>query len=266
MLERLITALVGLVLFFIIMFSDKLILTLAIAVIAIIALMEAYNAYGYKKYKVFFAFSVLSCLLFAFGDFYDPDTILILLFSVLLISVILLITEYGQNNTKDVFTIIFFTLMIPFVFSTIGYIRRLPNGIFYVWLPFITSWCTDSAAYFIGNFFGRNKLCEKISPKKTIEGALGGIFGSVIGCLIFAAIMTFSFKQSVNYFNLIILALLASILSQLGDLFASCIKRENNIKDFGNIMPGHGGILDRFDSLLLTIPFVYIFIRIFPII
>ena len=126
-----------------------------------------------------------------------------------------------------------------------------------VWLIFIIAFATDIMAYFTGYLFGKHKLIPKVSPKKTIEGSVGGILGSTIGCLLFA-----------YYFNLslpimAVLGLLGSVIAQFGDLFASSIKRYVGIKDYGKLIPGHGGVLDRFDSVILVAPFVYFMLSLF---
>ena len=124
-----------------------------------------------------------------------------------------------------------------------------------IWLVVLTAFGTDIFAYFTGYLFGKHKLCPAISPKKTIEGAIGGVFGSVI--LSFAFIMII---QPDLLFHAIVIGVLGSIISQFGDLTASIIKRKIGIKDYGNLIPGHGGVLDRFDSVLFTAPFVYYYI------
>lgn len=125
-------------------------------------------------------------------------------------------------------------------------IDELGKG-FLLWLVAITAFCTDIFAYFTGVFFGKKKLAPKLSPKKTIEGSLGGIAGAVVSTLILALIVKEPFFP-----HLLILGILASIMGQLGDLTASAFKRKMGIKDYGNLIPGHGGILDRFDSILFT--------------
>ena len=167
--------------------------------------------------------------------------------------------EKGDFTSKDAATLVFFTLAIPLIFSMLRYIRNMEKGNLLVWLPFIVSWLTDTFAYFSGRFFGKTKLCEKISPKKTVEGAIGGVIGAVAGCVVFGIVA----DTALPMFFLVPFGMSGSVLSQMGDLFASCIKREYGIKDFGNIMPGHGGVLDRFDSLLLTIPYTYILLSLF---
>ena len=126
------------------------------------------------------------------------------------------------------------------------------KGSVYIWLVFIFAWVTDTSAYFSGYFFGKRKLIPEISPKKTVEGAIGGIIGTVIFTFCFAI-----FAGEENPFYFIPLAVIGSVVSQLGDLFASAIKRRYNVKDYGNLIPGHGGVLDRFDSILFTAPLTY---------
>ena len=126
-----------------------------------------------------------------------------------------------------------------------------------VWLVVITAFGTDICAYFAGVTMGKHKLCPVISPKKTWEGAIGGILGSMILCLIFGLIFM---KHAIAL--CLIVGFLGSIISMFGDLTASIFKRKMGIKDYGNLIPGHGGILDRFDSILFTAPLVYYVVNI----
>jgi len=125
------------------------------------------------------------------------------------------------------------------------------------WLVIITAFGTDIFAYFSGMFFGKHKLCPDLSPKKTVEGAVGGVVGSVAFSALFGALFA---KELL--IHCIVIGILASPVSMLGDLTASAYKREMGIKDYGNLIPGHGGIMDRFDSVLFTAPFVYYYIAI----
>lgn len=121
-----------------------------------------------------------------------------------------------------------------------------------VWLVFLTAFGTDIMAYFTGYFLGKHKLCEKISPKKTIEGAVGGVLGSVLLCCLFSYFVVPDLGL-----HCLMIGLLGGVVSQFGDLTASIFKRKMGIKDYGNLIPGHGGIMDRFDSVLFTAPLVY---------
>ena len=126
-----------------------------------------------------------------------------------------------------------------------------------VWLVLLTAFGTDIMAYFSGYLFGKHKLCPKISPKKTVEGAIGGALGSMVLCGIFAKLFL-----PALFMHCLIIGLLGGIVSQFGDLTASIFKRKMGIKDYGNLIPGHGGILDRFDSVLFTAPLVYYYIAV----
>ncbi len=123
-------------------------------------------------------------------------------------------------------------------------------------LVFIAAWVTDTFAYFTGSFFGKHKLCPKISPKKTVEGSLGGIAFCILSFLIYGTALSSMFSLSPNYPGLALIGLFMSVLSQIGDLLASVIKRTYGVKDYGKLFPGHGGVLDRFDSVLLLAPFL----------
>lgn len=154
----------------------------------------------------------------------------------------------AMATLTGVFYVIFFSFHVALVDQT-GEYRIM------VWLIFITAFGTDIMAYFTGYAIGKNKLAPKISPKKTIEGSIGGILGSVIFCAIFGY-----FVIPRLLIHCIILGVLGGVISQIGDLTASIFKRKMGIKDYGNLIPGHGGILDRFDSVLFTAPMVYYYI------
>lgn len=142
-------------------------------------------------------------------------------------------------------------------------------GSFYVILAMMLSWMPDTGAYFFGKIFGKNKLCEKISPKKTVEGAIGGVILSIVSillvCYLFKDFFFESKNISVNYFLLVFMCVVASLISILGDLSFSFIKRDYHIKDFSNVIPGHGGFLDRFDSVIFVVPFVYLVLNLFSV-
>ena len=125
----------------------------------------------------------------------------------------------------------------------------------YVWIVILAAFGTDIFAYLAGRAFGKHKLCPTISPKKTIEGAIGGIVGSVILCGLFGW-----FFIPARFLDFIIIGIIGSVIAQLGDLTASVMKRKLDIKDWGTMIPGHGGVLDRVDSILFTAPFVYYFL------
>ncbi len=148
------------------------------------------------------------------------------------------------------------TFYISCGFLSIINLRYIEYGQYLYLLVFIGAWATDTGAYFVGVLFGKHKLIPHVSPKKTVEGAFGGILGCVIGYLIFGFCMEKIYSLEANYIALACVAAVIAIISQIGDLIASYIKREHNIKDYGNIFPGHGGVLDRFDSIIAVAPFI----------
>lgn len=156
------------------------------------------------------------------------------------------------------------SVMIPFFLCALLRIRQEELGIYYIILPFVVAYMSDTFALFAGMFFGKHKLAPTLSPKKTREGAVGGVLGAIAGCLLFGFVMSRFFHLTPNYVALAVCGLLGSPVAQLGDLSFSYIKRQYGIKDFGKIFPGHGGVLDRVDSLIFCAPFVEIFIHCFP--
>jgi phosphatidate cytidylyltransferase len=135
-----------------------------------------------------------------------------------------------------------------------------PQGFLFILTVFILTWTSDTGAFFIGKRFGKNKLSPSISPNKTVEGAIGGIFFSAVAAIILASLFL-----NINTFYAVILGIIISISGQIGDLFESFIKRQIGVKDSGDILPGHGGILDRFDSLMFTGPTFYYIFKLFVI-
>jgi phosphatidate cytidylyltransferase len=135
------------------------------------------------------------------------------------------------------------------------------HGLFLVVLTLCGAWLADTGAYFSGTFFGRHKLCPNISPKKTVEGFIGGTITNglifILVGLLYGKVIT---DLPMDYFLLFVFGMCCSVVGLLGDLSASLIKRQYSIKDYGNIMPGHGGILDRLDSFIMTVPFVIVFL------
>ena len=152
-----------------------------------------------------------------------------------------------------VFAFIYAPVLLSYIYRT----RAMENGIFIVWLVFIASWVCDTAAYFVGVLFGKHKLAPVLSPKKSIEGAVGGVIGAAAIGALYGYIVrnqVVGIKDTMLVFALISAA--GALISMVGDLAASAIKRNHDIKDYGNLIPGHGGILDRFDSVIFTAPII----------
>lgn len=243
------------------------------AILGIISLIALYEFYGVtniiKKNFIFaltgFVFSVLA----TYGVVkYDIGALLYLPFALIgyiFISMILMVFTHKKSTFSENSAAFMGTLYISIFFMHMLLIRQLEMGKILIWVLFICAWSTDTFAYFAGRFFGKHKLCPNVSPKKTVEGAIGGILGSVVCTFLYVYIISKVNNFGANYMYALILSIVASVFSQLGDLSASCIKRDNNAKDYGHLIPGHGGILDRFDSCLLIAPLVYYILLYFPI-
>lgn len=168
------------------------------------------------------------------------------------------VIKYPKIELKEITLGIVGIIYLPIMLSYIYVLRGLENGFICVWLIFLGSWGADTCAYCVGMLIGKKKLAPVLSPKKSVEGAVGGIIGSVILSLIYAVIFNkLGYLDLKHIYIYPIVAFFASIVSIYGDLFASGIKRKYNIKDYGKLIPGHGGVLDRFDSVIFVAPIVY---------
>ena len=168
------------------------------------------------------------------------------------------VVTFPSLQAGQVMTAFFCFFYGPVLFSFIWLTRELPGGIYMVWLIFISSWICDTCAYLSGMAFGRHKLAPVLSPKKSVEGAVGGMAGSaLVGALFAWAFLVPAREAAGVIWVAALICAVGAVISQVGDLAASAIKRNHEIKDYGKIIPGHGGIMDRFDSVLFTAPVIY---------
>ena len=161
---------------------------------------------------------------------------------------------------------VFGALLIPYLLSSVGRIMDTEVGRYVILVPFVIAFLSDSGAYFIGCRFGKHKMSPVISPNKSVEGLLGGIAVSTLGMLAYVAIMQLIFKCQVNYGYALVYGIVGSLAGTFGDLCFSLIKRQTGVKDFGTLIPGHGGALDRFDSMLVVAPLVELLMAVFPVV
>lgn len=157
-------------------------------------------------------------------------------------------------------------ILIPYLFSAVVRIHSYDLGRHMIMIPLVLAFLPDSGAYFAGLYFGKHKLAPVISPKKTVEGAIGGVLTAVLGMLLYGLIMQIAFKREVYYGFAIIYGLIGAAAATFGDLCFSVIKRQTGIKDFGNLIPGHGGILDRFDSMITVAPLTEVLLLLLPVV
>lgn len=184
--------------------------------------------------------------------------LLLTIFIILMVYMTLYVFTFPKYTAREImmsfFCLVYGPIMLTFMYMT----RELPYGELSVWYIFACSWVSDVGAYFVGVLFGKHKLAPVLSPKKSIEGAIGGVvFAALLGGLFaFLVVEPRIGKQGIAWMFVIISAV-GAVISQVGDLAASGIKRNENIKDYGRLIPGHGGIMDRFDSVIFTAPMVY---------
>ena len=186
----------------------------------------------------------------------------------ILVFVIILFTEmmvdHVKVNFETVCLCIVAGLLVPYLLSSLIRILTMKIGKYMVLVPFIVAFASDAGAYFAGRFYGKHKLAPVVSPNKTIEGAVGGVLSATLCMLIYAAILHLGFRFHVNYGLAALYGVAGSAVGVIGDLCFSAIKRQTGIKDYGNLIPGHGGFLDRFDSVMTVGPLMEALLLLIP--
>lgn len=260
MVKRIITAILGLpIIIAILIFADKYIFSAIATIVAIITLREYFNAFK-KEAKPIEWIGYLSCLLITIIHFIPNEYLkYVVALSTPTICAVLFIQIVITNmktTVKDAIITLFGIAYVVGFFIFLPLIFGLENGKLLIWYIFVAAWGNDMCAYFIGVNFGKHKITP-ISPKKSLEGCIGGVLGAIIMAELVTYIFNTFFSVSFSYLYVGIGIVILAILSQFGDLAASAIKRYTNIKDSGTLFPGHGGMLDRIDSILFIAPFAY---------
>lgn len=280
MKTRIITAVVGIaVLIAVMCLFDTLLFDLVIAALTLLAMHEAWQAVGFRKkdWYIYAAavptvFMVLLCHYHAVQLLILPVLACTAIFYAVCLVLRSTTLDFGRLSSFALFSCVILLSFYSFVYLK----YRLPRAeysaeaIYFIVLILCYAWGGDTFAYFAGRFFGKHKLAPIVSPKKTVEGAIGGI----LGCVLLGEICTYVYQNIADksdiffhgvapafYLVVAVLGVIAAVLGILGDLFASVIKRQHGIKDYGTIFPGHGGILDRFDSVLFVSLFVCMTVR-----
>ncbi len=259
MLIRIITAAAGLCVFLPVMyFSGTYALNIFIALISVIAAYELLNCVGLKKNLW------VSIPLYLYSLILPLNTALsykyIFVLSALFLSWIIFTSVFMHEEfvIQRFSALAALGIYVMASFATLIILRRMEYGEYILWLVFIGAWITDTAAYFTGRFLGRHKLIPLVSPKKTVEGAIGGVVFCTIAFVVYGVCVEKFANINANLVFLAVAGVVSSVVSQLGDLVMSKLKRTYDIKDFSRLLPGHGGILDRFDSILAVSVFLAI--------
>lgn len=242
-------------------------LNIAVAVISVAAVHELASALGLQK-KLFLLLPSMAAA--ASVPFCNEEFQFLTYCLYTLIVFSALIVYHHETTFKEVAVLYSMVVIIPCALHTLVSLRELNrgHGMFYVLIAVLSAWVADVGAYFAGTLFGKHKLCPEISPKKTIEGLIGGTVVDVLVMLLCGVWFSAVFYRGaveVNYLALFLIGFFGSFISVLGDLSFSIIKRSCHIKDFGQVIPGHGGVLDRFDSVIFAVPFVYLLVTFLPL-
>jgi len=265
LLLRVISAAIGIVYIIFMLYIGGWFYKLSVLAMAFIMMHEFYRAFKNKGYRPIALIGYIKLLILYYLVIANKDTYILPIIGLFFIIGISLPVIFSSINIMDVmvtlFAVIYPGTMILYLIP-LGFCMDSYNYSFLL-LTFIVTWSADTFAYFIGIKFGRRKLCPTISPKKTIEGSLGGLLGSILMGIIMGWVFNTYMNINISLVHFIVLGIFAGVFSQIGDLAASSIKRYCEIKDFGNFLPGHGGLLDRFDSVLFTAPLFYFYILFF---
>lgn len=270
MKTRLISAAVGIVLCVALMIfgeMNSIVINIAIALVTALICGELLTAKGlHKNLKISvpcIAFGLLMPLLCTTQLKYIP----IYLYAVVMFSI--MVAFHDSIRVEDAFFAFGGTMLLTLSMTSFALASCNQSGhsSFWVVLTLGVPWLSDSGAYFAGVFLGKHKLCPEISPKKTVEGVVGGLISGTLGSLVIGLIFLLIYSDvTINFIPLLIIGLINPLVSIIGDLSFSVIKRSCGIKDFGSIMPGHGGMLDRFDSIILCAPLVFVISNLFTVI
>ena len=229
-----------------------------ITAISLIGLYELYKAVGMEKTVPALAGYISSIVTDWLLLKNEYEYLLMWIIFTLMVFMACYVISYPKFNSEQItmlfFGIIYVTVMLSFVFK----VRFVQDGHLLVWFIYIGAWGSDTCAYCVGKLIGKHKMPSKLSPNKTIEGCLGGVAGAALIGFIFAVVF---YDNKDIWWQLPLIGAVSSVISQIGDLAASAIKRNHDIKDYGNLIPGHGGILDRLDSIIFTAPVVYYLVK-----
>jgi phosphatidate cytidylyltransferase len=242
-------------------FAGPLVFALVFGAISLIGMMELYRIYGFHKSELGIM-GYICAILFDVAVYFNYD-LAAQIISVLAIMVILAlyVFEFPKYDSKQIMAAYFGFIYVAVMLSYVFRIRAMQDGILLIWLVFICSWINDTCAYAVGILIGKHKMTPKLSPKKSYEGAVGGIAGTAIVAAIYGYVFRNSFTIISNPpVTFAIACSCGAFISIIGDLAASAIKRNSGVKDYGRLIPGHGGILDRFDSMIMVAPIIYWFI------
>lgn len=238
-------------------------LFLVLLAVSLIGMTELYKVFGIEKKPpgiIGYLFALFYYGLLYFEPLLPGESLnwfMMSFMAFLICQMAVLVFAYPRYNTQQIMAAFFGMFYVAVMLSYIYQIRILPGGIFTVWLVFVCSWGCDTCAYCVGMLIGKHKMAPILSPKKSVEGGIGGILGAALIGVLYGLAINYWGDAGADVLSYAVIGAAGGAISQIGDLAASAIKRYHNIKDYGKLIPGHGGILDRFDSVIFTAPIIY---------
>ena len=226
-------------------------------VISLIGQRELYHAIGIDHKGLAAIGYVLTIIYYILVSYDGMAYMTCMIVSSLLLFMTAYVVTFPEYKTEQVTGAFFGMCYVSVLMSFVYHTRSMPDGVYFVWLILLSAWGSDTLAYCTGRLFGRHKMASKLSPKKTVEGAVGGILGAALLGFIYGSIFKTGFTTDYPQAVCALSCAAGAVISMIGDLAASAIKRNHDIKDYGKLIPGHGGVLDRFDSILFAAPAIY---------
>ena len=228
-----------------------------LGVISLIGMTELYKVVGVQKKPIAFVGYLAAVAYYALLYTNQINRLPLLIMGFMIVLMAVYVFSFPTFRSEQVMTAYFGFFYVAVLLSYIYQTRMLSDGMVVVWLIFLSSWGCDTCAYCVGMLLGKHKMAPKLSPKKSVEGGIGGVVGAALLGAIFAVAMNHFAGASASPAGYAVICAVGGMISQIGDLAASAIKRNHDIKDYGKLIPGHGGILDRFDSVIFTAPIIY---------
>lgn len=260
---RLLSGIVLVVIALVLMITGGSVLGVALGIISLIGMYELNRTVGAEKTPlalIGYVMAAIYYMLLLMDQTPGEDSLPIILFvAALTLIMVVYVFSFPKYHAEQVMTVFFGLIYVGVMMSYIYRIRQMDGGKLLVWLVFAASWGSDTLAYCAGMLFGKHKMSPKLSPKKTIEGGIGGVLGAGLIGVIFGLVFAKSIVGAlpVPALDCAIICIVGALISMVGDLAASAIKRNREVKDYGKLIPGHGGILDRFDSVIFVAPAIY---------
>ena len=272
MKTRIITAAVGIpVMLLVLLVADKIVAAVVWGALLAVGAYELLFGTGLVREPRLVIYACVSAFLVSMWSYFDAIHAFGVLLTILYVAI--LFAEMMHSHVKITFDKIAMCvvagLLVPFLLSSLVRILTMKIGRFVILIPFIVAFGSDAGAYFSGYYFGKHKMAPVLSQHKTVEGAIGGVISAIICMCIYAAVMSLPVRGlnfRVNYIYAAIYGLFGSLAGIFGDLCFSVIKRQTGIKDYGKLLPGHGGVLDRFDSMMMVGPLMEVLLILIPVI